>query len=137
MWNSTLARAVISDDMNVSVGGSIVGLIGMGGSFNVTLLTRGKDAGIHFNRTLSYKVGAELGAGIGFSRGWFVGNAQNGTYGDLLGSGAEAGGDIGVGVAGWASFNGEAGVRMFGETISIGPQIGASGGLTKTTDGWW
>lgn len=136
LWNSTIARVIVPD--NVTVSGSFLAVlgIGMGGSYNLTLLTRGKDVGFHLNHTVSLKVGLEVGASWNVSNGWYIRDPRDATYDSLLGTGADVSGQFGVGLQGWASYSKE-GIQWIGIAGGKGPGIGGSVGISNTKDGIW
>jgi len=70
IWNSAFARYIVPDVITLSGSVNMVAGLGLGGSLNMTILTRGKDVGVHFNSTTSLRVGVELGASVNISDGW-------------------------------------------------------------------
>ncbi|MBB6499355.1 RHS repeat domain-containing protein [Pedobacter cryoconitis] len=136
VWNGPIARAMVPDVMNASVSGSMVAGIGLGGSFNLTLLTRGKDIGFHRNNTGSLRVGAEAGVSANYSAGYFLGDPHNATYDSLLGSGVDGTVSLAVGVGAWGSLKDNLAPSWLGYTVGFGPGAGGSVGFTMTEDGW-
>ena len=103
---------------------------------NITVLTRGQDAGIYFTPTLNGSVGngAELSLGITFSRGWFTGNPQSIKASDLVGHTLGASAGIGLGPHGsaglsysWVGNNGFINIGgQFGAGVEISPLTGVN-----------
>jgi hypothetical protein len=114
-----------------------VPVFGIGASLNLTLLTRGKDAGLHGNLTGSVRVGAEVGASVNLSEGWYNGDPRNATYNSLMGMGADVSAQVGVGIGAWESFSrSPMQPSWVGGTIGVGPGLGGSVGFTGTTPLW-
>lgn len=100
---------------------------------NITVLTRGQDAGIYFTPTLNGSVGngAELSLGITFSRGWFTGNPQSIKASDLVGHTLGASTGIGLGPHGSAGLS-----YSWGDGygfINVGAQVGAGVEISPIT----
>jgi hypothetical protein len=89
VWNSTIARIIIPDEMGLNVSYNLAPVgFGFGVSLKVVVITRGKDAGtIRLLGSGSARGGFDIGGSITEERGWFYGDERDATLVGLLGSG--------------------------------------------------
>jgi hypothetical protein len=134
IWNSPIARALVPDEIGVQGSITLVPNVGGGNSFNVLVLTRGKDAGFHMSQSLSARAGEEGGIGINATQGWFLGAGQNATYNSLTGLGADINGALGPGNVGiWTSLDSKSlAPTWIGTSAGTGWSVGGSGGVSYT-----
>jgi len=135
IWNSDVVRAIIPDDITISVGFNMVPISGFGGSYNLTLLTRGRDAGFHLNNTASNRYGLEFGFSLNLSEGDFTNDPRLATYSSLLNTGKDVSVQAGLGYGAWYSYDPNR-INWVGGTIGIGPGFGGSKGSSNTQTGW-
>jgi len=106
IWNSPVARALVPDVVGIHAGGVAAKVMGVGATFNVDVLTRGKDAGVHLSWTPSVRAGEELGVGISYVQGWYNGAGQDATLNSLMGLGGDLNGAAGpVNFGTWSSLD--------------------------------
>ena len=100
----------------------------------MNLLTRGKDAGVHFLETGSTRVGFHLDASANLSSGYFLGDVKSATLESFLGNGYDAAVDFeAVGVGVWTSGDKVTKPSWIGYSVGIDPGIGASVDKGNTT----
>ena len=134
IWNSPIVRYYIPDDIGIHFSATLVPTVGGRYSFNIDLLTRGKNAGFHLSQSLSGRVGEEAGFTIDYVQGWYLGSAQKATYKSLTGWGADADVELGPVNAGlWSSIDGNTfKPTWIGSSVGTGFGIGGSGGVDYT-----
>ncbi|MBB6129404.1 DUF6443 domain-containing protein [Mucilaginibacter lappiensis] len=135
-WNSDWARYMINDELGIHVSATLVPTVGAGYSYNLDLITRGKDAGFHMSHTLSGRAGEEAGISAAVVHGNYNGPVSDITYKSQGGWGADLNLAVGPGnIGGWASFSTDGGklkTTWTGTSMGIGLGIGGSGGVGYT-----
>lgn len=129
VWNSAVARFLISDSYSIGLSANVAAYVGCGTTpINITLLTRG-EMGIYLTPTVNTSLGdgIEANAVISASRGWLTGDPRK-IKGSYL-QGHSLGGSVGLGLG----VNGAVGFSIApinidnptGDSfISIGSQFG-------------
>nr|WP_068890055.1 hypothetical protein [Pedobacter panaciterrae] len=134
IWNSTFARYIVPDLINVNF--NLTGVVGVGRGYNlsINLITRGKNAGFHGLETTSKRVGLHFDASMNMSAGWYNGNPRNASLESLLGRGLDTSADVEAFGAGlWSSLRDNGTPSWLGYDFGMGPGVGISAGITNTT----
>ncbi|MTI24201.1 hypothetical protein E1163_04515 [Fulvivirga kasyanovii] len=143
IWHSTLARAIVPDvyTLDVSWGATFIAL-GGSNSYTVNLITRGKDAGIHYTQTQTgysnqrrndWRYGFEIDGGINGGHLMYNGDSRELTAAHLLGITQVTSGGFIVGGNFIRGIGDDGRTVMYGVSMGIGETLGFShgSGITK------
>jgi len=136
VWNSEPMRMIIPDMIS---GGLNVGLGFIGGSkynFSAHLVTRGKDAGIHFTQTFTGFVGVNADLSVDFSGSRYLGSVDNINFSDYLGNGSVVSGEFVGSATISASHDGFSIPTWVSGSLGYGLSFGGYIGNTTTVNGW-
>ncbi len=125
-------RDWVPDLVGINFSFSYVTGFGPGLVGQLSLITRGKDAGFHFTYTPSARVGEESSASVNFVTGSYNGPVNAIAFSQLLGQSADINVNFGYFDAGlWASYN-DSYITWYGSSFGFGFGAGASVGFGVT-----
>lgn len=135
VWNSGFMRTLVPDmfSAGVNIGGGFIG--GSKYNYSIHLVTRGKDAGVHYTQTFTGFVGANLDLSVDYGGSRYLGKAENIRFSDFLGSGKTISGDFLEGATLSLSHKGFEST-WFSGSLSTGFSLGGYAGTTWTVEGW-
>jgi RHS repeat-associated protein len=132
-WNSGLMRVFVPDLVGVNINGTIAHVAGVSVSGGFILLTRGKDAGLHYTFTAGVVVGEEASLGANFVSGSFLGKVGDLKFSSLLGNGFTGNASFGYLSTGvWGSYDSAGKINWLGGSAGGSFGGGFSGGPTWT-----
>jgi RHS repeat-associated protein len=142
VWNSNIAREYVPDMVGINGGFNIVIGPGYGGSFQGSLMLRGKDAGsVHLSVTGTVRAGGDAGVSLTAVKGWSTRkNPRLSSFDELMGWG----GDLSVSALGkvvgvWTSFRSNSTPSWVGTSSGVGegPEVFGKYGVSAGPSYTW
>jgi len=136
IWYSEYMRTKIPDLITLSIDWSAVPVFGIGLSFQLNLLTRGREPGVFFTNTPSLRKYFEVDAGFNIGVARYMGNPYDIERSSVTGKIQDVNAGYIFGVNVWRGFDNDGMVNWYGVKAGVGTTFGLSYGEGNTSFGW-